>query len=100
MKLFFASALAIAMSAGMAFAQDNTMTGSTTGADKDPAAYLAGPNIQRFYSDDAKTILIPEAEFKTNWQALSAEEQANYRAACQGTKDSRWSTFCNSIGAM
>lgn len=85
----------------MAIAQDSaSTTGSTSGADTDPAAYLAGPNIQRFYTDEARTTIIPEAEFKSNWQAMSAEDQANAKQACSGNKDNRWSTFCNSISAM
>jgi hypothetical protein len=43
----------------MAYAHDNTQTGSTQGGNSDPAAYLAGPNIQRFYTDEAR---IPEVD--------------------------------------
>ena len=81
MKMFTAAAVAILLSPGMAFAQE---TGSTDGASSDPAAYLAGPNIQRFYTDEAMTTLRPEAEFKTNWQAMSAEDQAKAKQACTG----------------
>ena len=97
MKMFTAAAIAVVLSSGMAFAQE---TGSTDGANSDPGAYLAGPNIQRFYTDEAMTTLRPEAEFKTNWQAMSAEDQAKAKQACSGNKDNRWSTFCNTISAM
>ena len=100
MKLLTATAVVLVLGIGTAFAQDNTTTGATSGADNDPAAYLAGPNIQRFYTDEAMTTLRPEAEFKTNWQAMSAEDQAKAKQACLGNKDNRWSTFCNSISAM
>ena len=97
MKIFTATAVAILMSSGIAYAQE---TGSTGGGNSDPAAYLAGPNIQRFYTDEARTTLLPEAEFKSTWQAMSAEDQAKAKQACSGNKDNRWSTFCNSIGSM
>ncbi len=102
MKLITAAAIAFVLSSGLAFAQEaNTDTGgNTTGADTDPSTYLAGPNLQRFYTDEARTTMIPEAEFKTNWQALSADDQAKAKQACMGNKDNRWSTFCNSIGNM
>jgi hypothetical protein len=100
MKMFTATAVVLLLGIGTAFAQDNTTTGATSGADNDPAAYLAGPNIQRFYTDEAMTTLRPEAEMKSTWQAMSAEDQAKAKQACAGNKDTRWSTFCNSISAM
>jgi hypothetical protein len=101
MKIFTAAAVAILLSSGIAYAQDtSTTTGSTQGSDSDPSNYLAGPNIHRFYTDESMTTLRPEAEIMSTWQGMSAEEQANLRQACQGNKDSRWSTLCNSIGTM
>ena len=100
MKYITAAAVAVLLSSGMAFAQDNTQTGSTGGANSDPAAYLAGPNIQRFYTDDARTTLVPEADMKTQWNAMSEADRASLKQACSGNKDNRWSTLCNSVGSM
>jgi hypothetical protein len=100
MKIFTAAALAILLSSGLAYAQDNTTTGSTQGADSDPSDYLTGPNIHRFYTDESMTTLRPEVEIRSTWQAMTPEEQANLVQACQGNKDNRWSTLCNSLGTM
>ena len=100
MKILTSATVAILLSSGMAFAQDNTQTGSTTGADSDPAAYLAGPNIQRFYTDEARTILIPQAEFTTTWSAMPEAERASLKQACMGNKDNRYNPLCASVGAM
>lgn len=105
MKIFTSAAIAILMSSGMAFAQDNSTTGGdvgqTSGSDSDSNPnYLTGPNIQRFYTDDSMTTLRPEAEFKSAWEGLSEQDRASAKQACSGNKDNRWSTFCNSIGSM
>jgi hypothetical protein len=103
MKLFTAAAVAILLSSGMAFAQDNTTTGSTTqdndGA-RDAADYLTGPNIHRFYQDDSMTVLRPEAEIRSTWYAMSEEERANLLQACMGPKDNRFNPLCSSIQAL
>jgi hypothetical protein len=103
MKLFTAAAVAILLSSGMAFAQDNTTTGSTTrdndGA-RDATDYLTGPNIHRFYQDDSMTVLRPEAEIRSTWYAMSEEERASLIQACMGPKDNRFNPLCNSIQAM
>ena len=60
---------AILLSSGMAFAQDNTQTGSTTGADG--SCRLPGrPKHPTLLTDEARTILIPQAEFTTTWSAM------------------------------
>jgi hypothetical protein len=104
MKLFAAAALAVFLSSGVAFAQDNTQTGSTNQPDAGGAAdasnYLTGPNIHQFYTDDSMTTLRPEAEVKSAWQAMNEDDRAKAKQACQGNKDTRWSTLCNSIGSM
>ena len=100
MKMLKAAAIAILLSSGMAHAQDNTQTGSTTGASSDPAAYLAGPNIQRFYTDEARTTLIPEADIKTQWNAMPEAGRASLKQACSGNKDNRYNPLCTSVGAM
>lgn len=108
MKIVAAAAVAILMSSGMAFAQDNTTTGATGGEaaasggdnnDGNPN-YLTGPNIQRFYTDDSMTTLRPEPEMKSAWEAMNEQDREAAKQACQGNKDNRWSTLCNSLGTM
>src|SRR5688500_1246804 len=79
MKLFTTAAVAIVMSAGVAFAQDTT--GSTTGADTDPAIYLAGPKTQEFYTDESRTKVRPPAEFKQVWEKLNDADRADVKQA-------------------
>jgi len=81
----------------MAFAQDNTTTGGTSGSDNDASAnYLTGPNIQRCYTDDSMTTL-RRARIEV---CLGSDERTGAKQACQGNKETRWSTLCNSIGTM
>jgi len=101
MKILAAAAVAVLISSGTAFAQDNTTTGATTGSGNDANPnYLTGPNIQRFYTDDSMTTLRPEPEMKAAWEAMNEEDRAAAKQACEGNKDNRWSTLCNSIGTM
>lgn len=100
MKIFTAAAVAILLSSGMAFAQDSTTTGSTTGADTDPSNYLAGPNIHRFYQDDSMTELKSEADMKAAWDAMTDKDRSDLKQACMGNKDNRYNPLCNSIAAM
>ena len=104
MKIFTAAAIAVLLSSGIVYAQDNTATGATTGtepgqSDGNPN-YLTGPNIQRFYTDESMGTMRPEAEVKSTWEAMSEQERADAKQACLGNKDTRWSTLCNSIGSM
>ncbi len=99
MKLFTAAAVAILLSSGAAFAQDNTTTQST-GSGADAATYLSGPNIHRFYQDEAMTQLRSEAEMKSAWQAMTDKDRADMKQACMGNKDNRYNPLCNSIKAM
>jgi hypothetical protein len=104
MRLFTAAAVAVLLSSGMAFAQDNTTTGSTnqdqSGSGSEASDYLTGPNIHRFYQDDSMTELRPEAEIRSTWYAMSEEERANLLQACIGPKDNRFNPLCSSIQAM
>jgi hypothetical protein len=107
MKILAAAAVAVLVSSGMAFAQDNTTTGATGGAAASQgdasdanANYLTGPNIQRFYTDESMTTLRPEPEMKAAWEAMNEQDRAAAKQACMGNKDNRWSTLCNSIGTM
>jgi hypothetical protein len=104
MKIFTAVAVAILLSSGMAYAQDNTGSGAdsgqTSGADSDGTSYLTGPNINRFYTDESMGTMRPEADVKSAFQSMTPEEQANLKQACSGNKDNRWSALCNSIGGM
>jgi hypothetical protein len=100
MKLFTTAAVAVLLSSGMAFAQDNLQTGSTTGADKDPATYLAGPNIQRFYIDETRTTVRPPAQFRAAWETLNETERADLIQACMGNKDNRYNPLCANVTNM
>ena len=108
MKLFTAAAIAVLLSSGMAFAQDNTpdnspdnlQTGSTSGADHDPATYLAGPNIQRFYTDETRTTVHPPAQFRAAWETLNETERADLIQACMGNKDNRYNPLCANVTNM
>lgn len=103
MKLFTTAAAALLLSSGMAFAQDNMNTGSTgsqNGSGTDAATYLAGPNIHRFYQDEAMTQLKSEAEIKSAWETMSDKERADLKQACMGNKDNRYNPLCSSVQAM
>ncbi len=104
MRLFTAAAVAVLLSSGMAFAQDNPTTGSTNedqnGGGSDASNYLTGPNIHRFYQDDAMTELRPEAEIRATWNTMSEEERLNLIQACMGPKDNRYNPLCNSIQSL
>ncbi len=111
MKLITAAAIAVLMSSGIAFAQENSggtsgqqggaaTTGTETGGGTDASNYLNGPNIHRFYTDESMGTLRSEAEVKTTFEAMSAEDQANLRKSCEGNKDNRWSALCNSLPKM
>jgi len=44
--------------------------------------------------------LRPEPEMKSAWEAMNEEDRAAAKQACEGNKDNRWSTLCNSLGTM
>ena len=46
------------------------------------------------------TTLRPEPEMKAAWEAMNEQDRAAAKQACQGNKDNRWSTLCNSLGTM
>lgn len=106
MKLFTTAALAILLSSGMAYAQaqDDTVTGATpdaqAGESSDPANYLAGPNIHRFYQSEDMQELRPEPEIRTTWDAMTQDERDNLRAACVDNTDPRFDQLCVSIQAL
>lgn len=109
MKLFTTAALAILLSSGMAYAQsqDDTVTGATpdagTAADSggtNGGNYLTGPNIQRFYQDEQQQTLLPEAEIRTSWDAMTQAERDDLRAACVDNTDPRFDQLCVSIQAL
>jgi hypothetical protein len=100
MRLFTAATLAIFMSSGVAFAQDNTQTGSTTGADTDPAAYLAGPKTQTLFTDDTRTSVRPPEEFKAAWEALNPADREDIKQACSANRDVSYNPLCTNAKAM
>jgi hypothetical protein len=115
MKIFTTAALALLLTSGMAFAQDNSGSGNS-GSGNDSAGsggisnssgnadgganYLTGNGPSVFYTDESMTTLRPAAEMRSAWGAMSEQDRANAKQACSGNKDTRWSTFCNSIGSM
>ena len=108
MKIFTAATLALVLTSGLAFAQteggNNAGAGAgatTGGGNADGGAnYLTGNGPSQFYTDESMTTLRPEPEIKSAWEAMSEQDRANAKQACQGNKDTRWSTLCNSIGSM
>lgn len=114
MKIFTTAALALLLTSGMAFSQDNSGSGnsgtatqgtgsgaSNNGGNADGGAnYLTGNGPSVFYTDEAMTTLRPEAEMKSAWEAMNEQDRANAKQACSGNKDTRWSALCNSIGKM
>ena len=111
MKIFTAAAVAILLSSGIAFAQDNTTTGATTGAASGAGGatgganadgggnYLTGNGPGQFYTDELMTTMRTEAEMKSAWQAMSEEDRANASSLLRD-RYTRWRTLCNSLGTM
>ena len=60
MKAFAAAAIAIAMTTGLAIAQETSAT-SESGA-TDAATYLKGPKVNDLYTDESRTAVRPSAE--------------------------------------
>ena len=116
MKTTLGIATALLLTVGSAFAQTDSGSdssnagsgssnaqqggGASTGGATDASNYLTGPNIHRFYTDDTMDTLRPEAEMRSTWQGMSADDQAKLKQACSGNKDSRWSALCNSLSTM
>ena len=101
MKLFTSAAIAVLMSSGVAFAQDNTATGNTkNGSGSDPGNYLTGPKIQRFYTDESRKTVRPPAEFKKVWNELNDADRADIKRACSANRDVSYNPLCTNVGAM
>lgn len=97
MKLIAASALALAMTAGAAFAQTQATEGG------DPANTTASTNTDSmwasdeermmyednrdtmvvFFTDDTMSELKPEAEIQAAFEAMGADSQAEMKTACE-----------------
>jgi hypothetical protein len=99
MKLFTAAAVAIAMSSGVAFAQD-TNTTSSTRSDPDPGNYLAGPKTQEFYTDESRTNVRPPAEFKEVWEKMNDADRADVKQACSANRDVSYNPLCTNVKNM
>jgi hypothetical protein len=112
MKLLSTAALALLLASGVAFAQTDGGNDGNAGADGSGAAsdgggnaegggnYLTGDGPGQFYTDKSMGTLKSEAEVKSMYQGMSQADRDNLKQSCQGNKDTRWSTLCNSIGAM
>lgn len=99
MKLFTAAAVALFMALGVAFAQDNTQTGST-GSDTDPGKYLAGPKVNPLYTDESRTNVRPPAEFKAAWDKLNDADRADIKQACSANRDVSYNPLCTNAAGM
>jgi hypothetical protein len=112
MKLFTTAALALLLTSSLALAQTDGGNDGNTGADGSGGAsdgsgnadgggnYLTGDGPGQFYTDDSMSTMKSEADVKSAWEAMSAEDRENAKKSCAGNNDNRWSTLCNSIGAM
>jgi hypothetical protein len=100
MKLFTAAAVASLMSLGVAFAQDNTQTGSTTSADTDPGNYLTGPKTQTLFTDETRKTVRPPAEFKAAWEALNPADREDIKQACSANRDVSYNPLCTNAKGM
>ena len=97
MKLLTMAALAALLSTGTAVAQE---TGSTGGAGSDPATYLAGPNISKFYTDETRTTVRPPAEFKKVWEEMNDADRADIKRVCSQNRDVSYNPLCTNVSAM
>ena len=100
MKLFAAAMVAVLISSGLAPAQDNTQTGSTTGAETDPGNYLAGPKTQPLFTDETRTTVRPPAEFKAAWEALNPADREDIKQACAANRDVSYNPMCTNAKGM
>jgi hypothetical protein len=100
MKLFAAAAVASLMSLGVAFAQDNTQTGSTTSADPDPGNYLTGPKTQTLFTDETRKTVRPPTEFKAAWEALNPADREDIKQACSANRDVSYNPLCTNAKGM
>lgn len=96
MKLFSAAAIAILLSSGMAYAQDNS-SDNTQGRDTDPANYLTGPKTQDFYTDESRKSVRPPAEFKQVWDKMNDTDRADIRQACSANRDVSYNPLCTNV---
>ena len=97
MKIFTAAVVAILLSSGMAFAQDNT--GATSGSDKNPN-YLTGPKTQTLFTDETRKSVRPPAEFKAAWEALNDADREDIKRACSANRDVSYNPLCTNAKGM
>jgi hypothetical protein len=99
MKIFTAAAVAILLSSGMAFAQDNS--GATEGSGNDSNAnYLAGPKTNPLYTDDSRKTVRPAAEFKAAWEKMNDTDRADIKKACSANRDVSYNPLCTNAAGM
>ena len=96
MKILLAASMALLLT-GASFAQtDGTADASSRGG-SDAANYLAGPNIQDFYTDETMMVMKSEAEIKAAMDAMSDEDKANLANACEANQDAKHEQLCLSM---
>ena len=102
-KILSAAALSLAMLSGAAFAQATSSTNPNEGPDPAMQKEMWLP----FYTDDTFATMRADAEITTAWAALSAEDQARVKSACENDAPSPEEFrpggvdgLCDKIGAL
>ena len=99
MKILTAAVVAILLSSGMAFAQENTSGASTNTSDKNPN-YLTGPKTQTLFTDETRKNVRPPAEFKEAWEALNDADREDIKRACSANRDVSYNPLCTNAKGM
>lgn len=97
--MMLAAAITLSMGAA-AFADSGTDAGAT--GDHDPAKLPGNWSAavgSAFFSDPTTMTLRSEGEIRTNWQSLSAEEQAQVKADCRKVAANSETTSSSSTGS-
>jgi hypothetical protein len=114
-KLLTSAAVALALSAGIAFAQTDTQqtqsgpagTADTTVFASDTERQMYEENrvmLGGFFTDDSISELRTEDEIKATFEAMGADDQASMKTACEraatdrGSYGSVTSTLCAQAG--
>lgn len=101
-KIIAATAVALMLASGAAFAQTDPAAKSSDpgAADKQPAVADDGKMMRPFYSDDDMTTLLPVDEFKAAWAKMAPENQAAAKEQCKDPQSEKLKDFCGVAGQM
>jgi hypothetical protein len=98
-KLLSTAALVMALSGGIAIAQETSAT--TGGSDDAQNSIMDDKKIMGpFFTDDTLSTMKSSDELKQAYLALSAEDQKRMKDDCTRNAVPTWNDFCASIGAM